>query len=73
MAAVDSRGMERVKCRDAAAELGMSADMLHLMMQRNMSPIGYAVRKDNCKNYHYIIYRGLLDTYKRQIAGAKND
>lgn len=30
-------------------------------------------QKDKCKNYHYIIYRGLLDTYKRQITEAKND
>lgn len=61
--------MERVKPKDAAKELNMDVTVLYYMMQHDRLPIGYAVKKPGKTMWCYYIYRGLLDTYKRQLEG----
>ncbi len=62
--------MERVTVRQAAAELNMDMETLHYMMQKERLPIGYAIKREGKKRAVYIIYRGMLDQYKKQIAGG---
>lgn len=62
--------MERVKTKQAAAELNIGVDSLQFLMQMEKMPIGYAYKKPGCKRYSYIIYRGLLDQYKMQLAAG---
>lgn len=62
--------MERVTTRQAAKELNMDLETLQYLMRNDRLPIGYAVKKDGKKRTSYYIYRGLLDTYKRQLRGA---
>lgn len=62
-------GMERVTTKQAAKELNMDLETLQYLMRKDRLPIGYAVKKDNAKRSCYYIYRGLLDAYKKQIAG----
>lgn len=59
--------MERVTAKQAAAELNMDLETLHYMMQKERLPIGYAVKREGKKRTVYIIYRGMLDQYKKQI------
>ncbi len=33
--------------------------------------IGYAIRREGKKRAVYIIYRGMLDQYKRKVAGER--
>lgn len=62
--------MERVNTKQAAAELNIGVDSLQYLMQMEKMPIGYAYKKPGCKRYSYIIYRGLLDQYKQQLANG---
>ena len=62
--------MERVKTKQAAAELNIGVDSLQFLMQMEKMPIGYAYKKPGCKRYSYIIYRGLLDQHKMQLAAG---
>ena len=60
--------MERVKTKQAAEELNIGIDSLQYLMQMEKLPIGFAYKKPGCKRYFYVIYRGLLDQYKKQLA-----
>lgn len=62
--------MKRVNTKQAAAELNIGVDSLQYLMQMEKMPIGYAYKKPGCKRYSYIIYRGLLDQYKLQLANG---
>lgn len=62
--------MKRVTTKQAAEELNMDLETLHYMMQKERLPIGYAVKREGKKRTLYIIYRGMLDQYKKQIAGG---
>ena len=59
--------MERVTTKQAAKELNMDIEALQYLMRNNRLPIGHVIRKEGCKRHSYYIYRGLLDTYKKQI------
>lgn len=59
--------MERVTTKEAARELNMDIETLQYLLRNNRLPIGYAVKRDKAKRHAYYIYRGLLDSYKRQI------
>ena len=61
--------MERVTTKQAAAELNMDLTTLQYMMQKERLPIGYAIRREGKKRTVYIIYRGMLDQFKRSIKG----
>jgi len=60
---------ERVSTKQAALELNMDVDTLQYLLQNNRIPIGYAVKKEGKKRNSYYIYRGLLDSYKKQLNG----
>lgn len=62
--------MERVTTKQAAKELNMDVEALQYLMRHDRLPIGYALKKDGKTRHVYYIYRGLLDTYKRQLQGA---
>ena len=62
--------MERVTTKQAAKELNMDVEALQYLMRNDRLPIGYALKKDGKNRHAYYIYRGLLDTYKRQLQGA---
>lgn len=62
--------MERVTSKQAAKELSMDVEALQYLMRNDRLPIGYALKKDGKTRHTYYIYRGLLDTYKRQLQGA---
>lgn len=59
--------MERVTSRQAASELNMDVETLHYLMQKERLPIGYAVKREGKQRTLYIIYRGMLDQYKKFI------
>lgn len=62
--------MERVTTKQAATELNMDLETLQYLLRKKKLPIGYAVKREGKKRAVYIIYRGLLDQYKNQIAGG---
>lgn len=61
--------MERVTTKQAAKELNIDIEALQYLMQNDRLPIGYAMKKKGATRYTYYIYRGLLNAYKKQIAG----
>lgn len=62
--------MERVTTKQAALELNMDVENLQYLMRKERLPIGYALKKEGKARTTYYIYRGLLDTYKKQICGG---
>ena len=62
--------MERVSTKQAAHELNMDVVTLQYLMREEKLPIGYAIKKDGKKRYHYIIYRGLLDKFIQSGGGV---
>lgn len=65
----DTPVMERVTTKEAARELNMDVETLQFLLRNDRIPIGYAVKKEKATRHSYYIYRGLLDTYKKQIVG----
>ena len=62
--------MERVTTKQAAAELNMDLETLQYLMRQEKLPIGYAMKREGKKRTVYIIYRGLLEQFKMQVAGG---
>lgn len=71
MEAVQVDPMGRVTSKQAASELNMDLETLHYLMHKDRLPIGYAIRREGKKRSVYVIYRGLLDQYKRKVAGEE--
>ena len=66
--------MERVTVKQAAGELNIDQLTLRYQMEKGKLPIGYAVKREGKKRAVYVIYRGLLDQYKRSVAeGDKSE
>ena len=65
------KAMERVTTKQAAAELNIDLETLQYLMRKERLPIGYAIRREGKKRSVYIIYRGMLDQYKKSIAGGE--
>lgn len=63
--------MQRVTTKQAAAELNMDLETLQYMMRQERLPIGYAVKREGAKRGVYIIYRGMLDQFKKSIDGGE--
>ena len=63
--------LERVTTKQAAEELNMDLETLQYLMRKERLPIGYAIKREGKKRSVYIIYRGLLDQFKNQIAGEE--
>ncbi|MBP3490788.1 DNA-binding protein [bacterium] len=63
--------MQRVTTKQAAAELNMDIETLQYLLRQERLPIGYAVKREGAKRGVYIIYRGMLDQFKKSIAGGE--
>ena len=63
----------RVTTKQAAEELNMDLETLQYLMRKERLPIGYAIKREGKKRSVYIIYRGLLDQFKNQIAGEEKN
>lgn len=59
--------MQKMTVAEAAEELNMSIITVRLLLQKEKLPIGYAVKRDNGENYHYIIFKELVDGYKNRV------
>lgn len=59
--------MERMTTAEAARELNINVVGLQLLMQENRLPIGYALKKPGKNRYSYIIYRELVEGYKKRV------
>lgn len=66
---------ERVSISVAASELCMDALTLRGLMQQGKINLGYAIKRDGCKRWTYLIYRKRLDEAKQElgIGGGGND
>ncbi len=64
------KAMERVTTKQAAAELNMDITTLQYLMRAERLPIGYALKQEGKKRTAYIIYRGMLDQFKKKVAGG---
>lgn len=62
--------LSRVTPKQAAKELNMDIDNFYYLMQQERLPIGFALKKDGNRRYSYIIYRSMLDAYKKTIKEA---
>ena len=51
----------------------MDLETLQYLMRKERLPIGYAIKREGKKRSVYIIYRGLLDQFKNQIAGGEKN
>lgn len=61
------KDQNRVKTVDAARELHTSYVDLTYKMQHGMLPIGTAYKRPGSSKWTYIIYRKLLEDYKREV------
>lgn len=59
--------LDRVSTSQAAKELNTTILNIQESLIQNQLPIGYAQKRRGKSRYNYVIYRGLLDSYKRQI------
>ena len=58
------RKLERVSVEQAAKELDLDPLTLRYSLRDGTLPIGFAQKR---KRYVYVIYRNLLDTYKKGL------
>ena len=59
--------MERMTTAEAAKELNINIPGLHLLMQQEKLPIGYAIKKEGSSKYTYIIFKELVEGYKKRV------
>ena len=62
-------GMERVSVKQAADELNIESESVRYMMRKGTLPIGHVLQREGAMRGTFYIYRGLLDAYKRHLAG----
>ena len=67
---MEENTLSRVTPKQAAKELNMDIDTFYYLMQKERLPIGFALKKDGNRRYSYIIYRSMLDAYKKTIKEA---
>lgn len=63
--------MEQVKVEDAARELGLTPVCLRELLIREKIPIGYGYQREGSGKRKFVIYRGLLDNYKKTLEGGE--
>ena len=59
--------MERMTTAEAAKQLNINIIGLQVLMQQGKLPIGYAIKKPGSSRFTYIIYRELVDGYKKRV------
>lgn len=68
-----TKAMERVTTKQAAKELNMDVESVQCLLRCEKLPIGHAIKKEKASKFSYYIYRGLLEQYKRKIAGISEE
>lgn len=64
--------LDRVTTAQAAKELNTTVLDIQESLIQGLIPIGFAQMRRKSSRYHYVIYRGLLDAYKKQIRIVDN-
>jgi hypothetical protein len=59
--------MKVITVKDAARKLNMTDLTVRCLMQQEKLPIGYALKREGCTQYHYIIYEELLDSFVKKV------
>lgn len=59
--------MQKMTVAEAAKELSMTVLTVQVLMKEDRLPIGYAVKNPGSTRYHFIIFRELVDGYKKRI------
>ena len=59
--------MERMTTKEAAKILNINIIGLQELMKQNRLPIGYAYKKPDSSKYTYIIYKELVEGYKKRV------
>jgi len=63
--------MQKMTVAEAAKELNLTVITIRLLMQKEKLPIGYAIKNEGAENYHYIIFKELVDGYKRRVENGE--
>ena len=63
--------MERISTKEAAKKLNMTLLTVQTLMQQKELPIGYAYKREGCSNYHYVIYKELVDGYIQRVENGR--
>ena len=63
--------MERITTAEAAKILNLNIVGLQVLMQQEKLPIGYALKKPGKERYSYIIYRELVESFKKRVEEGK--
>ena len=59
--------LDKVSTAQAARELKTTILNVQESLIQGQLPIGYAQKRRNSSRYNYVIFRGLLDSYKEKI------
>jgi hypothetical protein len=63
--------MKTITVKDAAQQLNMTVLTVRYLMQQEKLPIGYALKREGCSQYHYIIYQELLDGFMKKVESGE--
>ena len=63
--------MKTITVKDAAQQLNMTVLTVRYLMQQEKLPIGYALKREGCSQYHYIIYQELLDSFVKRVENGE--
>lgn len=63
--------LDKVTTAQAAKELNTTVLNIQESLIQGQLPIGYAQKRRGRTKYNYVIYRGLLDSYKEKIESGK--
>ncbi len=59
--------LDKVTTAQAAKELNTTVLNIQESLIQGQLPIGYAQKRRGSSRYNYVIYRGLLDSFKEKI------
>lgn len=63
--------LDKVSTAQAARELKTTILNVQESLIQGQMPIGYAQKRRNSSRYNFVIYRGLLDSYKKKIESGE--
>jgi hypothetical protein len=63
--------LDKVTTAQAAKELKTTILNIQESLIQGQLPIGYAQKRRGSARYNYVIYRGLLDSYKKKIESGE--
>ena len=63
--------MTRITVKEAAKELNMSVLAVQMLLRENRLPIGYSIRNPGRQRHYFIIYKELVDNYKKSVEAGE--